>query len=308
MTHLPIAIWSFCFGSLAPTFRETCPPCQIFKGIGGGATGICVAHWLQKRVKTTDFAILERSNAVGGTWWERFSSATTDPLIPDSPATLRCRWANRYPGAGVDVNVYLYSLSFAPNTQWSETFAKQQENLDYLQRVAVDYNVEPFVQFNTEATQLIWNEGEKCWDVTVKYLPTGVERKVKADFVVNGTGFFSLPQMPKVEGIELFKGKQCHSAMWDQSMVLEGKKAVLVGNGASGLQIVENITDKVSKLDIFQSNPSWITPRNSEKLSELTKWMLRYVPGYAKYMRTKVYLQLDTAGWASAERSATMDC
>ncbi|KAI9006779.1 hypothetical protein DFJ74DRAFT_689392 [Hyaloraphidium curvatum] len=242
--------------------------------IGGGATGITVGHWLQKRVRTEDFAILERNNDMGGTWQN-----------------------NQYPGCGVDVNVFLYSFSFYPKYDWSETFAKQQENLQYMQEAAHDLGILPFVQFNTEATQMVWNAGESCWEVGVKNLVDGTERTVKADFVINGTGFFSLPQLPSIPGIDSFQGKQCHSAQWDMSIVLEGKKVVLVGNGASGLQIVENITPKVAQLDIFQSNPSWIAPRNSQKLSNTVKWMLKYLPGYAKAMRAYVYLLLDTSGW-----------
>lgn len=196
------------------------------------------------------------------------------------------------------VNVFLYSFSFAPKHDWSTTYAKQQENVNYFQQVASELNINPFVQFNTEATQLVWNAGDACWDVSIKNLVTGVEKVVKTDFVVNGTGFFHLPQLPKnIPGIDSFQGKQCHSAQWDMSIVLENKKVVLVGNGASGLQIVEAIYDKVDKLDIFQSNPSWIAPRNAEKLTDTTKWMLKYIPGYAKAMRTWVYLQLDTSGW-----------
>jgi 4-hydroxyacetophenone monooxygenase len=174
-----------------------------------------------------------------------------------------------------------------------------------MQSVAAELGVTPFVQFNTEATQCIWNDAESVWEVTVLDRVTGLEKLVKASFVVNGTGFFSLLQMPKnITGIEKFKGKSTHSAQWDMSIVLEGKKVVLVGNGASGLQIVENITDKVAKLDIFQSNPSWIAPRNAEKLTDRTKWMLKNIPGYAKLMRAWGELSRPTSFYPSSNCSS----
>lgn len=106
-------------------------------------------------------------------------------------------------------------MSYAPKHDWSTTFAKQQENLGYMQQVAAELNVNPFVSFNTEVLQLTWDEPNSSWVIKVRHLVTGLENKIRADFVVCGTGPLALPKMPtNIPGIDKFKGRQCHTAAW----------------------------------------------------------------------------------------------
>lgn len=159
-----------------------------------------------------------------------------------------------------------------------------------MQQVAAELNVNPFVCFNTEVLSLTWDEPNSSWVIRIRHLPTGVENNVRADFVILGAGPLSLPKMPKIQGIEKFQGRQCHTAQWDQGLVLDGKKVVLVGTGASGLQVVEAITDKVKELTIFQQSPSWVVPRNATVLTSRMKWALKNIPLFAKLMRAYVFL------------------
>src|SRR6476620_10572764 len=80
--------------------------------IGTGFAGLGMAIRLQQEGHD-DFVVLERGSSVGGTWRD-----------------------NTYPGCACDVPSHLYSLSFAPNPEWSNSFSSQPEIWDYLKRVA----------------------------------------------------------------------------------------------------------------------------------------------------------------------------
>lgn len=64
---------------------------------------------------------------------------------------------------------------------------------------------------------------------------------------------------PKIKGLHEFKGKLCHTADYDTSIDLHGKRVAVVGIGSSGVQIIPNIIDKVEKLYTWVAAPTWIT-------------------------------------------------
>ena len=103
-----------------------------------------------------------------------------------------------------------------------------------MQKVAQDVNALPFVSYNTEAMKMTWDESTSTWVINIRHLVTGVEKTIRADFVVAGTGPLALPKMPQnIPGISSFKGRQAHTAQYDSSLIVDGKKVVLVGNGSS---------------------------------------------------------------------------
>src|SRR6188472_2647443 len=109
--------------------------------VGSGFSGLCMAIKLRE-AGMDDFVVLERGDAVGGTWW-----------------------FNTYPGCGCDVPSHLYSFSFAPNPDWTRTYSKQPEIEAYLQRVAEDFDVTPKLRLSTTVTRAEWDEGEARWIV-----------------------------------------------------------------------------------------------------------------------------------------------
>ena len=107
--------------------------------IGSGFSGLGMAIRL-KQEGNDDFVVLERDAEVGGTWW-----------------------ANTYPGCACDVPSHLYSFSFAPNPEWSETYSKQPEIGAYLRRCADDFGIRPHLRLNTNVDGAAWDEEEQRW-------------------------------------------------------------------------------------------------------------------------------------------------
>src|SRR5919112_2862677 len=145
--------------------------------VGSGFSGLCMAIKLRE-AGMDDFVVLERGEKVGGTWW-----------------------FNTYPGCGCDVPSHLYSFSFAPNPEWTRTYSKQCEIEAYLQRVADDFGVTPYVRTATTVTGAGWDEDEQRWVVESS------RGTVRARVLVSAAGALSDPKTPDIEGLERFQGK-----------------------------------------------------------------------------------------------------
>lgn len=197
--------------------------------IGSGFAGIGMAIKL-RQAGITDFKILEKAHDVGGVWRD-----------------------NSYPGAACDVPSHLYSFSFAPNPEWSRVFASQAEIYAYLQQCADRYQLATHIQFGAEVQQASYNEADSLWQVS---LSDGSQ--LSASLLISATGQLSRPALPKLEGIETFQGRAFHSATWEHSYDLAGKRVAVVGTGASAIQFVPAIADTVEQLTVFQRSPAYL--------------------------------------------------
>jgi cation diffusion facilitator CzcD-associated flavoprotein CzcO len=206
--------------------------------VGCGFGGLAAAIEL-KRSGIEDIAIFERGPSVGGVWRD-----------------------NTYPGAACDVPSPIYSFSYALKPDWSALFGAQSEIQDYLTKVAREFGIEPLIRFDTEVTSTEFDEDSGTWTVT-----TASGERVTADALILATGQLSRPKMPNVEGLETFRGESFHSALWRHDVDLTDKKVVVVGSGASAVQIVPAIADHVEELTIVQRSPNWVM------------WKSRRVPG-----------------------------
>src|SRR5689334_16175767 len=161
--------------------------------VGGGFAGVGMAIALL-RAGRTDFVVLERDGDVGGTWHQ-----------------------NTYPGCQCDVPSNLYSFSFAPNPEWSQTFALQPEIGAYLKRVADDYGVRPYVRTHTDVHDAAWDEQAQRWRVETS------RGALTARVLVAGMGGLSEPALPQIDGADSFHGPAFHTARWDHAVNLAGK-------------------------------------------------------------------------------------
>lgn len=197
--------------------------------IGAGMAGVLAGIRLNQD-GDTDYTIYEKGDSIGGTWRE-----------------------NRYPGLTCDVPSHVYTYTFAPNPDWSRFFAAGPEIKAYFQRVADDYGVTGHIQFNAEVTSCRYQGGR--W-----LIETSNGLRDEVDVVIACTGVLHHPRYPEIEGIESFAGPCFHSARWDDSVSLDGKRVGVIGNGSTGVQIVADIASRVSRLVHFQRSPQWIMP------------------------------------------------
>jgi cation diffusion facilitator CzcD-associated flavoprotein CzcO len=227
--------------------------------IGTGFAGIGMAVRL-KAMGIEDFVLLERAGDLGGTWRD-----------------------NTYPGCQCDVPSHLYSFSFALNPTWSRTFSLQPEIWSYLQRAARDFDVLGHIRFDQEVVAAEWDEDRARWRLTT---PHGT---LEADVVVSGVGALSEPSIPRLEGLDRFRGAVFHSARWDHDADLAGKRVAVVGTGASAIQFVPHIQPQVRSLAVFQRTPPWIMPHPDRPVSALEKRVYRALPWAQKRMREGIY-------------------
>jgi len=227
--------------------------------IGGGFSGIGMAIRL-RQTGVTDFVILERASASGGTWRD-----------------------NTYPGCACDVQSSLYSFSFAPNPDWSRSFSPQAEIWAYLKRCATDFDIDRHFAFEQNVTGAHWDELEQRWTVTT------ATDTWSAPMVVLANGALSDAVFPRIPGLETFTGTAFHSSQWDSDTDLRDKRVAVIGTGASAIQFVPKIQPLVRQLTVFQRTPAWVMPRNDRAIPEWKKSLFRRVPLLQRLQRATLY-------------------
>lgn len=232
--------------------------------IGAGPSGLSACIKLNEQgVHNT--IILDMASRVGGTWA-----------------------LNDYPGLFCDVPSEMYSLSFAPNPNWSRTYAPQAEIREYLENVAKKFKIFNQIKLNTEVTQAIWSETTKTWNIT-----TRDGQQYIANFFVPATGFIGEAKMPSFLGQETFKGTMFHSGKWNHEYDLEGKKVAVIGSGASAIQFLPAIQPKIEHIYSFQRTPSWVLPKPDFAVPEMVKAFFKKAPFVEKAVRGSALLSLE---------------
>lgn len=241
--------------------QETLPPAD-FKVlvIGGGMHGINAAI----KLKQAGFAytVLESRHEIGGTWS-----------------------VNRYPGAAVDTASVQYSYSFDPNPSWTKFYPRKDEFLQYLERVADKHRIRPNIHLNTSMQSAEWNEARQLWIVTA--LRDGVEQVYEANAVILSVGVLSRPRWPDAPGRETFKGPVLHSAAWDESVDLNGKRVAIIGTGCSGVQLTRAISEYAGHVTTVQRQPDYIIP-NPQALASvpaIERWAMEHIPYVTQWKR-----------------------
>lgn len=232
--------------------------------VGSGFAGLGMGIHLKKAGRN-DFVILEKAADIGGTWRD-----------------------NHYPGAACDVPSHMYSYSFEQNPSWSRFYSGQPEILAYMKACADKYNLLPHVRTGSEVVESRWNAAEGRWHVTL-----GNGNRLTARVVVSGIGGLSRPALPKVKGLDTFKGTTFHSAQWNHDYDLTGKRVAVIGTGASAIQFVPQIAPKVGKLVLFQRTPPWLVPKPDGAINEGIQKIFKYIPLAQSALRNAVYLQAE---------------
>lgn len=234
--------------------------------VGSGFAGVALGVRLQE-AGIEDFAILERADGIGGVWRD-----------------------NTYPGCACDVPSALYSLSFAPNPDWSRAYATQPEILGYLRRVAREHDVERFVRFGTELQDARWDERHRRWRLKTSQGP------LTAGVLIASMGPFGEPVIPAIPGRDRFAGTAFHSARWDHEHDLRGRRVAVIGTGASAAQFIPRIQPEVAHLTVFQRTPPWIMPRMDLKAPGLQRALFRAVPQTQRAMRGGIFALIEGLG------------
>jgi cation diffusion facilitator CzcD-associated flavoprotein CzcO len=200
--------------------------------IGAGMSGILAAIKLRE-AGYDDFVLYEKAERLGGTWRE-----------------------NTYPGIACDVPSHLYSYSFEPNPEWSHRFSPGEEIQAYFEGVARRHGVLPRIRFGDEVVRLDFRGGR--WQLDTKR-----GARDEADVVIAATGVLHHPNLPDIPGLADFAGACFHSARWDHSVPLEGRRLGIIGTGSTAVQMVSALVARVAKLVLFQRTAQWIAPQEN---------------------------------------------
>lgn len=232
--------------------------------IGSGFGGLGMA--IKALQAGHEIVVYEKADRLGGTWA-----------------------ANTYPGAECDIPSALYSYSFEPYAEWPSKWSHQPVILHYLDHCADTYGVRPYIRFHTEVVALHRAGGR--WEVSARC--NGATTTEQVDVVVAATGQLSRPRIPEIAGLGSFAGPLFHSARWDHSVDLAGRRVGVVGNAASATQFIPEIAPQVAHLTIFQRSANWMIAKNDKDYSEREKRLLRRWPVLGKWRRFWIWARAD---------------
>lgn len=202
-------------------------------------------------------------------------------IILDMASRIGGTWAlNDYPGLFCDVPSEMYSLGYAPNPNWSRTYAPQAEIREYLDNVAHQFDIVGQIQLNTEVIEATWNSDSNRWLIS-----TRDGRQYSAKVFVSATGFIGEAKMPSFPGQETFKGTLFHSGKWNHDYDLTGKRVAVIGSGASAIQFLPAIQPNVGHLYSFQRTPSWVLPKPDFAVPNVIKTVFKKAPLLEKLIR-----------------------
>lgn len=211
--------------------------------IGAGVSGLYQTYRL--RELGLKVRVFESGSAIGGTWY----------------------W-NRYPGARFDSESYSYGYSFSKELleewNWTERFASQPEIEQYLNYVADRFDLRRDIQCDSRVTAAHYREETCSWKVT---LEDG--RHYHARFLITALGFFAAPTLPRIPGVDTFEGQSCHTHYWPKESVnFAGKRVAVIGTGATGVQVIQEVAKTAGHLTVFQRTPNWCVPLHNDKIGE----------------------------------------
>lgn len=232
--------------------------------VGAGFSGIGAAIQLEK-AGLGDHLIIEAADEPGGTWY----------------------W-NTYPGVAVDIPSFSYQFSFEQSADWSRTYAPGRELKDYADRCVDKYGLRRRIRFGTTVTGATFDDESRCWRVE---LDSGA--MLSARFLINASGVLTVPNLPDIDGVDGFAGITMHTARWDHSQDLAGKRVAIIGTGASAVQVIPEIAPIVEHLTVFQRTPIWCMPKLDVPLPAPARRAMR-IPGGKVLQRalSQAYVEL----------------
>jgi cyclohexanone monooxygenase len=244
--------------------------------IGGGFGGLLAAARLRE-AGVASLRIIEKGGDFGGTWY----------------------W-NRYPGAACDVESYIYlplleEVGYVPK----EKYSAAPEILQHSRAIGRHFGLYDDVCFQTEVTELRWEEAAQRWIVS-----TNRGDRMRARFVAMANGPLNRPKLPGIPGIETYQGHSFHTSRWDYAYTgggpdggltkLRDKRVAIIGTGATAVQCIPHLAEGARELFVFQRTPSSIDVRANRPTDP--SWADTLQPGWQK-RRMENFNVLVSGGW-----------
>ncbi|WP_423066083.1 flavin-containing monooxygenase [Devosia sp. CN2-171] len=198
--------------------------------VGAGQAGLTVSANL--RLLGVDTLIVERTDNVGDVWRNRYHALNLHNETPRN---------------------HLPYIPFPPNWPsflskdmiglWFETYAK-----------AMELNV----WTGTELVGGHYDDEEGVWHATVRR-KDGSERMLKPRHLIFANGVNGIPRYSKFPGIDDFKGTVLHTHHYDDGAKWKGKRALVIGTGASGHDVAQDLHSRGATVSLIQRGSTIVT-------------------------------------------------
>ncbi len=217
--------------------------------IGAGVTGLYQLYRL--REMGLNARIYEAAPEVGGTWY----------------------W-NRYPGCRFDSESVSYGYSWSKELlaewDWTEAFSPQPETLRYLNFAADKFDLRKDITFNSRVSKATYDAAANEWRIE-----TENGGKARARYFITALGPLSAPLMPDIPGMDDFRGQSFHTFYWPadpkgwggKDVGLAGKRVGVIGTGATGVQVIQEVAKVAGHLTVFQRRPNWCAPLGNRAIA-----------------------------------------
>jgi len=205
--------------------------------VGSGFSGIGAAIALQ-RAGFRDYVILERESRPGGTWVQ-----------------------HDYPGLEVDMPFFIYSYPFECKPDWKRLYPSAAELRDYTLHCAEKYGVRKHIRCGRSVAGARYDADANVWRLALEDGET-----LSARYLLSATGLLVVPKLPELPGLANFRGKLVHTARWDHGYDLRDKRVAVIGTGATAIQLIPAIADRVRRLDVYQRTPIWLMPKPNPEI------------------------------------------
>lgn len=241
--------------------------------VGAGFAGIGLGIRLARR-RDTSFVIVERADAIGGTWRD-----------------------NIYPGVACDIPSHLYSFSFRTKPDWSHVYPSGEEIRSYLVEAAREEDLGAHLRLNSDVLEARWDDHDARWDVETT---TG---SFRARILVSAVGRLSEPKISDIPGLAGFPGAVFHTAHWDHNTPADGARIGVVGTGASAVQVVPILAESAAELVVFQRSAPYIVPRNDRAYTDEEKALFTRDPSESDRLRDRLFWDAE-AGFPARQGEA----
>ena len=226
--------------------QEQSQPAEVFDAVivGAGFSGLYQLHQLRDDLGLSA-VVLEAGAGIGGTWY----------------------W-NRYPGARCDSESYYYSYSFSDELQqeweWTERYPAHDEIRRYLDHVADRFDLRRDIRLGTRVTAAHYDDRANVWSIS-----TDTGKVFKAQFFIAAVGCLSSANIPRLAGLDQFKGRWFHTGRWPHEGVdFTGQRVGLIGTGSTGIQAAPVIAEEAQHLTVFQRTANYSVPSRNGRMTE----------------------------------------
>jgi cation diffusion facilitator CzcD-associated flavoprotein CzcO len=227
--------------------------------VGAGLSGIGAGCHLQANCPGRDYAILEARERIGGTW---------DVF--------------RYPGIRSDSDMYTLGYSFRP---WKDakSIADGSSILSYVRETARENGVDEKIRFHHRVVRAEWSSAESRWLVEAQRTDTGDTVQISCSFLLMCSGYYRYDEgyTPELPGIERFRGRVVHPQHWSDEVEYAGKRAIVIGSGATAVTLVPAMAQRAAHVTMLQRSPSYVVSLPAE--DPIAKILRRVLPPKLAY-------------------------